>query len=102
MLLDGEITYVSVGQLSPDDSTAPDENTLYEVGSISKPLVGIAIASLVEEGALELDAPVDPGRRSVHDGGPDDGSRRVYGSRPPLPGRPRPVARRAGSARGQR
>ncbi len=41
-----------------DGGTAVSPRTLFRVGSTTKPLTGIAVLRLVEEGALDLDAPV--------------------------------------------
>ncbi len=43
------------GQLTAEDKTVPDGNTLYEIGSISKVFTGIMLADAVEQGKLKLD-----------------------------------------------
>lgn len=39
---------------------AYDQHTIQPIGSVSKTFVGLALAQMVERGALDLDAPVDP------------------------------------------
>ncbi|MEM1055446.1 MAG: serine hydrolase [Bacteroidota bacterium] len=46
------------GVLSPADSTAPDANTLYEIGSITKVFTGLLLADAAERGTLVVDDPV--------------------------------------------
>jgi CubicO group peptidase (beta-lactamase class C family)/D-alanyl-D-alanine dipeptidase len=46
------------GYSNPKDKTEPDENTVYRVGSVSKLFTDIAVMQLVEQGKLNLDAPV--------------------------------------------
>jgi CubicO group peptidase (beta-lactamase class C family)/D-alanyl-D-alanine dipeptidase len=46
------------GWANPDDRTPATAETLYRVGSVSKLFTDIAIMQLVEQGKLDLDAPV--------------------------------------------
>ncbi|MBI3652579.1 MAG: serine hydrolase [Acidobacteria bacterium] len=46
------------GFSDPKTKTAPDANTIYRVGSVSKLFTDIAVMQLVEQGKLNLDAPV--------------------------------------------
>ena len=55
--------------------TAPDAHTLYEIGSVTKGLVGLALAALVAEGTVSLDDPLsaylpDSARAPAFDGAP--------------------------------
>ena len=57
--LDKDRVYVQgYGRVSPDREEAPDGDTLFEIGSISKVFTGVLLASLVQEGALTLDQEV--------------------------------------------
>ena len=46
------------GHAKPKDSVAATAGTVYRVGSVSKLLTDIAVMRLVEQGALDLDAPI--------------------------------------------
>jgi D-alanyl-D-alanine-carboxypeptidase/D-alanyl-D-alanine-endopeptidase len=46
------------GRRSEADARAPDPDTLFEIGSITKAFTGILLALAVQEGRLELDTPV--------------------------------------------
>lgn len=48
----------SFGVARREDGAAATNRTVYEVGSLSKPFVGIAVMQLVESGELDLDAPL--------------------------------------------
>jgi CubicO group peptidase (beta-lactamase class C family) len=54
IIRDSQIEYVGLGQLAPDDDRAPAPDTLYEIGSVTKPIMGVALASLVVDGQLSL------------------------------------------------
>lgn len=57
---DGKIRWAKgYGIANTNDGTAVDENTLFQAGSISKPLAALAALKLVEEGKLELDQDVN-------------------------------------------
>ena len=46
------------GMANPKDSTRATANTVFRVGSVSKLFTDIAVMQLVEQGTLDLDAPV--------------------------------------------
>jgi serine-type D-Ala-D-Ala carboxypeptidase/endopeptidase len=50
--------FYSYGTTSIIDSTLPDENTLYELGSVSKVLTATLLAEMVESGEVKFDDPV--------------------------------------------
>lgn len=55
-----EIVYAETfGLASREGEQAASPETVYEIGSISKPFIGLAVMQLVEAGALDLDAPID-------------------------------------------
>ena len=55
----GEDSYVvSLGRLSPDDEDAPDETTIFEIGSLTKVFTATILADMVERKELALDDPV--------------------------------------------
>ena len=47
----------SVGQFSKDDPTTADENTIFEIGSISKVFTGVLLADAIERGLVKADQP---------------------------------------------
>ena len=49
---------VGYGRLTADDSREPGGDTVFEIGSITKVFTAILLADLVEEGAVELETPV--------------------------------------------
>ena len=49
---------VGGGTLSINGTTQVDENTLYRIYSMTKPITGMAIMALIEDGELELDTPL--------------------------------------------
>ena len=49
---------VGYGSLAADDPATPDGDAVYEIGSITKAFTAILLADLVEEGAVELEMPV--------------------------------------------
>ncbi len=51
----GQSQILAYGETVKDSGMLPDENTLYEIGSISKVFTGILLASLVNEGNLRLE-----------------------------------------------
>ncbi len=51
-------SYVNAGTLAFDSNARADENSLYRVYSMTKPITGAAVAMLVEDGKLSLDQPV--------------------------------------------
>lgn len=46
------------GTLAPDQPSAPDDRTLYEIGSISKVFTSLLLAEAVVRGELTLDTPI--------------------------------------------
>jgi CubicO group peptidase (beta-lactamase class C family) len=54
----GEEVYASHGVTSVDNPLPLDEDTLYQLASITKTYTATALMRLVEEGRVELDAPV--------------------------------------------
>lgn len=54
----GGTRFVSHGTLGVDDPRPLDEHTLFEAGSITKVFTSFLLAKLVEEGRIDLDAPI--------------------------------------------
>ncbi len=50
---------MSVGQFSKTDPSKADENTIFEIGSISKVFTGILLADAIKRGIVTADQPVD-------------------------------------------
>ena len=48
---------MSVGQFSKEDTTTADENTIFEIGSISKVFTGILLADAIERGLVTANQP---------------------------------------------
>lgn len=46
------------GRLAPDNPVAPDDRTLYEIGSITKVFTGLLLADAVVRGEVTLDEPI--------------------------------------------
>lgn len=46
------------GQLAPTDPAPPDDDTLYEIGSVSKVLTALLLADAVVRGEVSLDTPI--------------------------------------------
>jgi D-alanyl-D-alanine-carboxypeptidase/D-alanyl-D-alanine-endopeptidase len=46
------------GRVSQDSDRAPDGDTLFEIGSITKTFTSLLLAEMVQEGAVKLDDPV--------------------------------------------
>ncbi len=58
-LIDHDRTWVrSYGTLAESKNSAPNENTIYEIGSISKVFTGILLASAVQAGEVTLDSTI--------------------------------------------
>lgn len=54
----GETRFVSHGTHGVDDPRNVDEHTVFEAGSITKVFTNLMLARLVEEGRIDLDAPI--------------------------------------------
>lgn len=52
------LAYVNAGTLALDSAIAANEDTLWRIYSMTKPVTGAAAALLIEEGKLKLDQPV--------------------------------------------
>ena len=58
-VIQGERTWIGhFGQLSDEQAQPPNDQTLYEIGSISKVFTGLLLANAVVTGELKLDAPI--------------------------------------------
>lgn len=57
IIQNGETTVLGYGQLSAQDKSKPDGDTVYEIGSISKVFTGILLADAVTQGHVQLDQP---------------------------------------------
>jgi serine-type D-Ala-D-Ala carboxypeptidase/endopeptidase len=55
VLIDGQPTFYDFGRIAKGTRDAPDENTIYEIGSISKTMTGTLLARAVIDGKLRLD-----------------------------------------------
>ncbi|CAN5234273.1 serine hydrolase domain-containing protein [soil metagenome] len=53
-----KVEYFSRGTIALDSPTKADENSIYRIYSMSKPITGAAFMSLVEKGVLRLDQPL--------------------------------------------
>jgi len=67
----------NLGRVSPAEPRSVDGETMFCIGSTSKPLVSTIVLGLVSEGVLELDTPID----SVL---PEFGNLRLAGSKKPV------------------
>jgi serine-type D-Ala-D-Ala carboxypeptidase/endopeptidase len=54
----GETRFVAHGSFATDSDQQVDENTVFEAGSISKVFTSLVLAQLVDEGQIDLDAPI--------------------------------------------
>ena len=54
----GKTSVYTVGHLAPKDTREPDQDTVYEIGSISKVFTGILLAQAVQNGEVKLDDPL--------------------------------------------
>ncbi len=61
----------SYGTLSESDAATPDENTIYEIGSISKVFTGILLANEITAGEVSLDTSVGEIATSLTDSNPE-------------------------------
>ena len=55
---DGPTTFYKAGRIADGDAPMADENSLWRVYSMTKPITGMAAMILVEEGKLKLDQPI--------------------------------------------
>jgi CubicO group peptidase (beta-lactamase class C family) len=55
---DAPVSYVTAGTLALDSAARVDENSLWRIYSMTKPVTGAAAALLIEDGKLELDQPI--------------------------------------------
>ncbi len=55
---EGEIDYFNFGVVSDIDSVPPTEESIYEIGSITKTFTGLAFAQMIEEGLVQYDDPI--------------------------------------------
>ena len=53
---EGAVSTYHYGEFS--DGSSPSDNTLYDIGSITKTHVGLILAQAVSDGLIELDAPI--------------------------------------------
>lgn len=51
----GKVNWLGFGQVSATNTNAPDAETIFEIGSVTKVFTGIALAELVNDGKLKLD-----------------------------------------------
>jgi CubicO group peptidase (beta-lactamase class C family) len=58
ILYNGEVKAAGFGITNVDNPLEVTDHTLFQVGSISKTFTGTLIMKLVEEGVIDLDAPV--------------------------------------------
>lgn len=56
---DGVGMLESVGSQGPGDATAIDEQTIFRIYSMTKPIISVAIMTLVEDGLVALDDPLE-------------------------------------------
>lgn len=59
VLSDGKTLVRGYGQRGPEDERAPDGDSLYEIGSITKVFTGLLLADAVVEGHMALDDPIN-------------------------------------------
>ena len=49
---------VAAGKISPDGTQAPDGDTVYEIGSVTKVFTSLILADMIEKGEVKPDDPV--------------------------------------------
>ncbi len=54
----GKVYFRGYGRFTKDSKRVPDQDSIYEIGSISKVFTGVLLASLVHEGKLKVDDPI--------------------------------------------
>lgn len=57
VLADGEVATAAAGVLNLDTGVAATEDSLFQIGSITKPYTATLVMQLVDEGRVDLDAP---------------------------------------------
>lgn len=55
---DGQTQVIAYGETTKGSGQAPDGDTVYEIGSVSKVFTGVLLADAVEQGRMKLDDPV--------------------------------------------
>jgi len=55
---DGQTQVIAYGETTKGSNVAPNADTVYEIGSISKAFTGVLLADLIERGVVKLDDPV--------------------------------------------
>ncbi len=55
---DGHVQVAGFGETSVENPLSVDEHTLFQVGSITKTVTGLALMRLVEQGRIGLDVPI--------------------------------------------
>ncbi len=59
IVIDGELAYSKgFGITSPDSKQAPDADTVYRIGSITKSFTALTVLALRDDGVLQLDDPL--------------------------------------------
>jgi CubicO group peptidase (beta-lactamase class C family) len=58
VVYEGERHIFSYGSRKREESQVPDGKTVFEIGSITKPVTGLLLAQLVHEGKVKLDDPI--------------------------------------------
>jgi CubicO group peptidase (beta-lactamase class C family) len=59
ILKDGKVHFYGYGETTKGNKQIPDQNTLFEIGSISKTFTAILLADAVNAGKIKLDDPVN-------------------------------------------
>ena len=59
ILKDGKTFFYGYGETARDNKRIPDENTIFEIGSISKTFTAILMADAVNSGKVKLDDPIN-------------------------------------------
>ena len=59
ILYEGETFFFSSGYANREEKLPADENTLYELASVSKAFTGVGILLLEEQGLLSMNDPID-------------------------------------------
>ena len=54
----GQVSFINVGVANKETAQEIDQNTLFEIGSVSKVMTSTALATFVDEGTLKLSGPV--------------------------------------------